>query len=416
MDRIVDRPGALDVHKASVTACVRVWEGRKLEEHLAEFRTTVHGLLALRDWLEALEVRQVAMEATGVYWKPVWAILEDRFELMLVNAHHVKAVPGRKTDIKDAQWLCQLLEAGLLKASFVPPKPIRTLRNLTRYRKTQIQDRQRETARLHKILEDTGIKLDCVASDILGVSGRAMLDALVQGTTDPETLAELAKGKLRKKIPALREALTGRFDTEHALIISQILAHIDFLEEAIDRLSAEIEERIAPFANQRDLLMTIPGVHKRTAEVLISEIGVDMSTFPTPKHLASWAGVCPGNDQSAGKRRSGKTRKGSKWLRSTLTESANAAARTKNSYLAAQYKRLCGRRGHAKAITAVSHSILTTAWHMLNTGELYRDLGSDYFTRQNPDRLTKRLIRQLEALGHQVTLAPKHDPQEEIAA
>jgi transposase len=415
MDRIVDRPGALDVHKASVTACVRVWEGRKLEERLSEFQTTVQGLLALRDWLEALGVKQVAMEATGVYWKPVWAVLEDRFELLLVNAHHVKTVPGRKTDIKDAQWLCQLLEAGLLKASFVPPKPIRTLRNLTRYRKSQIQDRQREAARLHKILEDTGIKLDCVASDILGASGRAMLDALVQGTTDPEVLADLAKGKLRKKIPALREALVGRFDTEHALIVSQILAHIDFLEEAVDRLSAEIEERIAPFARQRDLLITIPGVNRRVAEVLIAEIGVDMSAFPTPKHLASWAGVCPGNDQSAGKRRSGKTRKGSKWLRSTLTEAANAAARTKNSYLAAQYHRLRGRRGHAKAITAVSHSILTTAWHMLHTGELYRDLGGDYFARQNPDRLTKRLIRQLEALGHHVTLAPK-EHAEEIAA
>jgi transposase len=253
---------------------------------------------------------------------PGWAILEDRFELMLVNARQVKQVPGRKTDIKDAQWLCQLLEAGLLKASFVPPKPIRTLRNLTRYRKAQISDRQREAARLHKILEDTGIKLDCVASGILGASGRAMLDALVSGTKDPDVLADLAKGKLRKKIPALREALEGRFDTEHALIVSRILAHIDFLDEAIDRLSDEIEERIAPFAPQRELLKTIPGVNQRTAEVLIAEIGVDMSAFPTPKHLASWAGMCPGNDQSGGKRRSGKTRKGSKWLRSTLTESA----------------------------------------------------------------------------------------------
>jgi transposase len=415
MDRIVDRPGALDVHKASVTACARVWEGSKLAEHLAEFQTTVQGLLALRDWLEALEVKQVAMEATGVYWRPVWAILEDRFEPMLVNARQVKQLPGRKTDIKDAQWLCQLLEAGLLKASFVPPKPIRTLRNLTRYRKAQISDRQREAARLHKILEDTGIKLDCVASDILGASGRAMLDALVSGTKDPAMLADLAKGKLRKKIPALREALEGRFDTEHALIVSQILAHIDFLDEAIDRLSDEIEERIAPFAQQRELLKTIPGVNQRTAEVLIAEIGVDMNAFPTPKHLASWAGMCPGNDQSGGKRRSGKTRKGSKWLRSTLTESALAAARTKNSYLAAQYQRLRGRRGHSKAVTAVGHSILTAAWHMLQTGELYRDLGGDYFIRQNPDRLTTRLLRQLEALGHQVTLAPKEEPQEVAA-
>jgi transposase len=407
MKRIVERPGALDVHKASVTACVRVWNSGELEEHLAGFQTTVHGLLALRDWLEALGVKQVAMEATGVYWKPVWAVLEDRFELMLVNARAVKQVPGRKTDLKDAQWLCQLLEAGLLRASFVPPKPFRTLRNLTRYRKAQISDRQREANRLHKILEDTGIKLDCVATDILGVSGRAMLDAIVSGTTDPNVLAELARGQLRKKTPALREALVGRFADEHALIVGQILAHIDFLDEAIDRLSAEIEEQIRPFAAQRDLLMTIPGVKQRAAEVLIAEIGVDMSVFPTPKHLASWAKVSPGNDQSAGKRRSGKTGKGNKWLRATLNESANAAARTKDSYLAAQYQRLRGRRGHSKAVTAVGHSILTAAWHMLQTGELFRDLGSDYFIRQNPERLTKRLVRQLEALGHTVTLEPR---------
>ena len=250
------------------------------------------------------------------------AILEDHFELTLVNARHVKVVPGRKTDIKDAQWLCQLLEAGLLKRSFVPPKPIRTLRNLTRYRKTQIQDRSREVARLHKILEDTGIKLGCVASDILGKSGREMLTALVAGTTDPVVLAGLAQGLLRKKIPQLREALEGRFDTEHALIVGQILAHVEFLEESIDRLSAEIEERIRPFAAQRDLLMSIPGVQQRSAEVLIAEIGVDMSAFPTPKHLASWAKVCPGNDESAGKRRSGKTGKGNKWLKAELTEVA----------------------------------------------------------------------------------------------
>src|ERR1700694_4064388 len=247
MERIVERPGALDVHKASVTACVRVWQGRELQEQMAEFATTVHGLLALRDWLEALGVKQVAMEATGVYWKPVWAVLEDRFELMLVNARAVKQVPGRKTDIKDAQWLCQLLEAGLLKRSFVPPKPIRTLRNLTRYRKSQISERQREANRLHKILEDTGIKLDCVATDILGKSGRAMLDALVAGTTDPVVLADLAKGKLRAKLPALREALEGRFEPLHALLIGAILAHLDFLEEQIGLLSDAIEEQVRPF-------------------------------------------------------------------------------------------------------------------------------------------------------------------------
>jgi transposase len=416
MERIVERPGALDVHKESVTACVRVWEARTLKEEIAEFKTTVAGLLALGDWLAALGVRQVVMEATGVYWRPVWAVLEDSFDCMLVNARHVKQCPGRKTDVLDAQWLCQLLEAGLLKASFVPPKPIRTLRNLTRYRKAQINDRQREAARLHKILEDTGIKLGCVASDILGKSGRDMLDALVAGTKDPEVLAELARGQLRKKLPALREALVGRFDDEHALVIGQILAHIDFLDEAIDRISADIEERMRPFASQRDLLMTIPGVKQRSAEVLIAEIGTDMSVFATPKHLASWAGMCPGNNESGGKRRSGKTRNGSKWLRATLTESANAAARSKNTYLHAQYARLHGRRGHAKAITAVGHSILTAAWHMLTNGELYNEPGGDYFTRQDPDRTTRRLVRQLEALGHIVTLQTSTASDTEVAA
>jgi transposase len=407
VERIVERPGALDVHKASVTACVRIWHERQLEEEIAEFSTTVQGLLALRDWLEALGVERVAMEATGVYWRPVWAVLEDSFELMLVNARHVKQCPGRKTDVLDAQWLCQLLEAGLLKPSFVPPKPIRTLRNLTRYRKTQIADRQREAARLQKILEDTGIKLGCVASDILDKSGRDMLDALVAGTTDPAVLADLSRGVLRKKLPALREALEGRFDSEHTLIVGQILAHIDFLDEAIDRLSVEIEERIRPFAAHRDLLMTIPGVKQRTAEVLIAEIGVDMTTFPTPKHLAPWAGACPGQNESGGKKRSSKTRKGSKWLRATLTEAALAATKTKDSYLAAQYQRLRGRRGHSKAVTAVGHSILTAVWHMLTNGELYNDPGGDYFTRQDPDRITRRLVRQLETLGHDVTLQPR---------
>jgi transposase len=344
------------------------------------------------------------MEATGVYWKPVWHVLEDDFPLLLVNARHVKQVPGRKTDVSDAAWLCQLAEAGLLRASFVPPKPIRALRNLTRYRKTQIQERQREANRLHKALEDTGIKLDCVASDILGVSGRAMLDALVHGTTDPELLAELAKGRLRAKLPALREALEGRFDDLHALWIGAILAHIDFLDGQIDRLSDAIGEQIRPFSAAVQLLCTIPGVQQRAAEVIISEIGADMSVFPTAKHLASWAGQCPGNDQSAGKRRSGRTRNGSKWLDWTLEESALAAIRSNDTYLAAQYQRLRPRRGHKKALGAVKHSILIACWHMLTTGELYNDLGGEYFQRRDPERTTKHLIKQLEALGHTVTL------------
>jgi transposase len=395
----------LDVHKAQVTACVRVpGRGRARAQEVAEFQTTVRGLLALRDWLKAHRVRQVAMEASGVYWKPVWAILEDEFDCLLVNARHVKQVPGRKTDVADAAWLCQLLEAGLLRRSFVPPKPIRALRNLTRYRKAQIGERQREANRLHKLLEDTGIKLDCVASDILGKSGRAMLDALVAGTTDPELLADLAKGKLRAKIPALREALVGRFDAQHALIVSAILAHLDFLDEQIQLLSDEIEAQLAPFAEAVELLCTIPGVQRRTAEVIVAEIGLDMSRFPSQRHLASWAGQCPGNDRSAGKRRSGKTRHSSKWLDSALTEAAMAATRTNDVYLAAQYRRLRPRRGHGRALGAVKHSIITGCWHMLQTGELYREAGGDYFTRRDPQRATRRLVAQLEQLGHRVTV------------
>ena len=405
METIVERPAALDVHKEQVTACVRVPDGAGgREQHVVEFATTVGGLLTLRDWLAAHGVTQVTMEATGVFWKPVWAILEDEFELLLVNARHVKQVPGRKTDVSDAAWLCQLAEAGLLRASFVPPKPIRALRNLTRYRKTQIQERAREANRLHKALEDTGIKLDCVATNILGKSGRAMLDALVAGTTDPEVLADLAKGKLRAKIPALREALEGRFDHLHAVWIGAILNHLDFLDEQIASLTDAIGEQIAPFEQAVELLCTIPGVQRRTAECIIAEIGTDMSVFPTAKHLASWAGQCPGNDKSAGKRRSGQTRNGSKWLDWALEEAALAATRTKDVYLAAHYQRLRPRRGHKKALGAVKHSIICACWHMLSSGELYTDLGGDYFQRRDPERITKRLIAQLEALGHHVTL------------
>ena len=407
MEVIVERQCGLDVHKEQVTACVRVPgpDGKRVQ-HVQEFRTTVSGLLVLRDWLVAHRVTNVVMEATGVYWKPVWHVLKDKdFELMLVNARHVKQVPGRKTDVSDSAWLCQLAEAGLLRASFVPPKPIRDLRQLTRYRKTQIAERQREANRLHKALEDTGIKLDCVAADILGKSGRAMLDALVAGTTDPEVLADLAKGRLRKKLPALREALEGRFSALHALLIGAILAHLDFLDEQIEQLSDAIEQHLAPFgARPVELLCTIPGVQRLTAQIIVAEIGTDMNAFPTAGHLASWAGQCPGNHQSAGKRRSGKTRKGSKWLNQALTDAAMSALRTNDSYLQALYRRKKAQSGHRKALGAVRHSIICACWHMLSTGELYKDLGPDHIARRDPKRQAKRLVAQLERLGHTVTL------------
>jgi transposase len=404
METIVERPGALDVHKAHVTACVRVPGKAGREQHVAEFPTTVNGLLGLRDWLAEHGVTQVVMEATGVYWKAPWAILEDEFECLLVNARHVKQVPGRKTDVSDAAWLCQLAEAGLLRASFVPPKPIRQLRNLTRYRKTQIQERAREVNRLHKALEDAGIKLDCVAADVMGKSGRDMLDALVAGQTDPEVLADLARRQMRKKIPQLREALAGHFDDHHRMWIGAILAHIDFLDAQIARLTDMIEEQLRPFASAAELLCTVVGIQRRGAQCILAEIGTDMTCFPSARHLASWAGQCPGNDQSAGKRRSGKTRDGSKWLDYALEEAAMAAIRVKGNYLAAQYQRLKPRRGHKRALGAVKHSILIAIWHMLSTGETYTDLGGDYFTNRDPERQTRRLVAQLQRLGHTVTL------------
>src|SRR5881409_2009370 len=405
MDTVVKRAAALDVHKAQVTAGVRVpSRGRARVQEVAEFQTTVRGLLSLRDWLKAHRVTQVAMEATGVYWKPVWAILEDEFDCLLVNARHVKQVPGRKTDVSDAAWLCQLLEAGLLGRSFVPPKPIRALRNLTRYRKAQIGERQREANRLHKILEDTGIKLDCVATDILGVSGRAMLEALVRGTSDPEVLAELARGRLRAKIPALRQALRGRFRPHHAFLVSQLLAHLDYVNETITILSERIEEVISPFADELARLDTIHGVARRTAEVLIAELGVDMSQFPSDRHLASWAGLCPGNNESAGKHKSGKTRRGNRWLRAALTEAALAAIRTSNSAFTARYRRIMRHRGHKKAVLAVAHAMLVTAYHVLSRQTTYQELGADYFDRRHGERVTRRAVQLLERQGYRVTL------------
>jgi len=406
MEQVVERPAALDVHKAQVTAWVRVPDGRGGREDLrARYSTMAADLLALRDWLKELGVTHVAMESSGVYWKPVYYVLEDDFELLLVNAQHVKNLPGRKTDMKDAEWLCQLLECGLLRGSFVPPREFRELRDLTRYRKSLISERGRQANRLHKVLEDAGVKLACVATDVLGMSGRAMLEALVSGTRDPEVLAELARGKLRKKIPALQQALAGRFCGHHALMVGHILAHLDFLEEQIASLTGEIEERIVPFAQKAERLDEIPGVGALTLQAIIAELGIDMSRFATHRHAASWAKLCPGNHESAGKRRSGRTGKGNRHLRAALIEAAQGAARTKNTYLRAQYEQIKRRHGHNKAIVAVAHSILVAAYYMLRDDVGYHDLGGDYFTRRaDPERMTRRLIAQLERLGHKVTL------------
>src|SRR5438093_1185763 len=408
MDRFVQRCAGLDVHKDTVAATVRVpgEDGQRLQE-TRTFSTTTRELLTLVDWLDSYGVTLVGMESTGCYWKPVYYVLEERFECWLLNAQHLRNVPGRKTDVADSAWICQLVEHGLVRASFVPPKPIRELRDLTRYRKAQIEERVREVQRLDKVLQDAGIKLSSVASETLGVSVRRMLEALVAGTHDPKVLAELAKGRLRQKLPALREALDGRFRSDHhGLLVAQILAHIDYLDETIATLSERIEQVIAPFSTQRELLETIPGVGRTAAQVLIAELGVDMRVFPTSAHLASWAGQCPGNRESAGKRRSGKPGHGSKWLRTTLTESAKAASRSKGTYLSAQYSRLRGRRGPGKATGALRHSILVAAYHLLDQHLPYHELGADYFDRRSTHQRQKRLVRQLEKLGHKVTLEP----------
>ena len=408
VELLVPRCAGLDVAKDEVVACVRVPGDRGgRRQQVRTYPTFTSGLEALADWLAAEAVTQVVMEATGQYWKPVWQVLEERgFQLMLVNARQVKILPGRKTDVADAAWLAELLEHGLLRGSFVPPAAIRQLRDLTRYRKRLIQTHTAEVQRVQKILEDAGIKLDSVAADLLGVSGRAMLAALVAGERDPQVLAELAKGRLRNKLPQLRQALRGRFRDHHALLVRLALGHLEQLEASIAELDAQVDQVIAPFARARDQLDTITGVGKRAAETVVAEIGVDMTVFPTAGHLASWAGRCPGNNLTGGKRRSGKPTKGNRWLGEVLTECAWAAARSRNTYLSAQFWRLARRIGKKKAAMAVGHSILVIAWHLLTDDCNYADLGGDYFVRRDTDRARQRAVAQLQALGYQVTLQP----------
>jgi transposase len=408
MQVVHQRCCGLDIHKKTVVACVLIMlASGEVQKHVRTFSTMTVDLLALADWLKAFQVTHVAMESTGVFWKPVFNLLEEEVTVILVNAQHMKAVPGRKTDIKDAEWIADLLRHGLLKASFIPPQPIRILRELTRYRNSLIQERAQEVNRLQKTLEGANIKLAAVATDVLGKSGRDMIQAVIDGTTDASVLASLARGLLRKKLPQLQEALFGRVQPHHRVLLRHILAHVDFLDAQLSQLLQEIEMQLAPFQEEQALLESIPGIQATTAAVIIAEIGVDMCVFPSDKHLASWAGLCPGNRQSGGKRLSGATTSGNPYLRSVLTQVAWAVSHTKDNYLSTQYHRLARRLGRKKAIVALAHTILVIIYHVLRTKKPYADLGADYFDKLDTTRIQQHHIRRLEQLGFTVTLTPK---------
>jgi len=397
----------LDVHKKGITACV-LWAGAKgkSRKEKRSFGTFTHDLLRLADWLAECGVTHVAMESTGVYWKPVWNILAEQFEVLLVNAQHIKAVPGRKTDQKDSEWIADLLQHGLLRSSFVPPRPIRELRDLTRYRVSLAQEINRIANRIQKVLEDANIKLASVATDALGASGRAILEAMLTGEQDSARLADMAHGKLRNKIPELKLALEGRMTQHHRFLLRQLFVHLRFTESKLCEIEQEIDRCMRPFQDAVIRLCTIPGVDRVTAWGLLAEIGLDMNQFPSSGHLSSWACLCPGNFESAGKRMSGKMRKGNVSLRRCLSQAAWAISMTKNNYLSALYRRIAARRGAKRAIMAVAHALLVIAYHMLKRKENYRELGADHFDRIDANRIRRSLVKRLERLGHKVTLEP----------
>jgi transposase len=437
--RVMVKCGAgIDVHKKSVVVNCRRVEGQTIETDTRTFGTTTAELLTMTDWLASWGVTHVAMESTGVYWHPVYNLLEGSYEVLVVNAKHIKHVPGRKTDVKDAEWIAELLSYGLLKASFVPEKPQRDVRDLTRYRTKLVQERAREVNRVQKLLEGANIKLASVATDILGVSGRLMLDALITGEADEKTMAEMAKGRMRSKIPELEQALTGIVSDHHRFLLSQQLTHIDFMDEQIAKISHEISVRMEKMSQAPppssasvdqdkrepteadetpltwsvavELLDTVPGINQRAAEAILAETGIDMAQFPSDKHLTAWAGLAPGNNESGGKRYSGRTRKGNQTLRTMMVQVAQAASRKKGSYASTLYKRLAARRGKKRAIIAVARSLLVSIYHMLTRQKEYEDLGSDYFQERRKENKVDYLTRQLAKLGYEVQLAPHPDP------
>ena len=406
-DVIYRRCCGLDVHKDTIAACVR-WTEETGESHKENrvFGTTTQELEKLAGWMEQHQVRQVAMESTGVYWRPVWNVLEGRFEIRLANAQHIRNLPGKKTDRKDGEWIAKLLQHDLVPASFVPPTPIRQLRDLTRTRVRLVEERVAVTNRIQRILEDANIKLASVATDILGSSGRRMLEAMIEGQTDVEQLADLAKTTLRRKIPQLRLALDGSLNEHHRFWLRQMMDHLEFLEGKIFVIEQEIDRRSRPYEDAIALWITIPGIRRLLAITLVAEIGVDVDQFPAASHLASWAGLCPGNNESGGKRKSGKTRKGNAWLRRALCEAAWGASHTKNTYLVAQFRRLAARRGVKRATMAVAHTILVIAYHMLKNRCQYQELGGDYFDRLRGDGLKRYYLKRLQQLGLSVTVEP----------